>query len=162
MFVFLGCANEENSAKEIFERYEGEAGVVSFHLPPGVISLFMDEEIGPEMEAILSEVDKIKVITIDEHAFQKKQETAFSGEFEKAMRENKFVDVLIFSQSGETVKFRVNEDEEYVRELVVSVENPATFFAVSLVGTLDMKKIMLLAQNVQPEEIMRIYKEIKK
>ena len=151
----FSCTREKDSAHEIFERYEGTSGVVSFQVPPGLLSLFMSPEVGKELDLLLKDVTKIKVLSIDQKAFQKTQGQAFREVFGESLRNNHFAEALFFSQDTDVMWVQFLQDKKKVREIVISLENKDLFFAVSMEGKIPIEKFVRFSQQVDPFQLIK-------
>ncbi len=150
----ISCKRKKDTAKEIFDRYEGTSGVVSFQVPPGLLSLFMSPEVGNELDLLLKDVDKIKVLSIDQKAFKKTQNKAFKEVFNSSLKENNFAEAMVFSQNTDVMAVQFLQHNKTVSEIVISLENSELFFAVGMEGKIPIEKFVRFSRQVNPFQLI--------
>lgn len=152
--TFLGCneAPEEiKSSKDIFQKYKDEGKGTYFQIPPGMVSVFLDQEKsgGPELIDLLSDVKKLTFLIVPNNT-QSKESDHYS-DINNMLETLKFQDLASINNGTELIKVKILPNESIkTEEMIVLVSNYQSLFCISFQGNIELSKI---ASLTKPENI---------
>lgn len=157
LLVTLSCCNrakeEADTTAEVFNRYRVERGAKIIPVPPGLVSVFLDEDQpgNTEIKEILAGVDKLTFLVIPNNAPIKESDN-FS-DLNQDISNLDFKDFAMVNNGKEIVKVKVSGDTVIVDELIVIVSNYKALFCISFIGEISMESIVNLTN---PENIAAV------
>jgi len=155
IILITGCQNHnEKAAEEVFDKYEGQEGVYTFRIPPGLIGIFLDEEEDRELKEILRKMDFIKVMILDEKKTKSSNKDQILQEFDQKLAESNFEDILLVNDGKQTIKIKIREEEGYIREMMILITEEDSFLGLSLVGKISLDQLSSVARSVDIEDFM--------
>ena len=155
IILITGCQNHnEKAAEEVFDKYEGQEGVYTFRIPPGLIGIFLDEEDDRELKETLRKMDFIKVMILDEKKTKLSNKDQILQEFDQKLAESNFEDILLVNDGQQTIKIKIREEEGYVREMMILITKEDSFLGLSLVGKISLDQLSSVARSVDIEDFM--------
>ena len=155
IILITGCQNHnEKAAEEVFDKYEGQEGVYTFRIPPGLIGIFLDEEEDRELKETLRKMDFIKVMILDEKKTKSSNKDQILQEFDRKLAESNFEDILLVNDGQQTIKIKIREEEGYVREMMILITKEDSFLGLSLVGKISLDQLSSVARSVDIEDFM--------
>jgi hypothetical protein len=156
--VFIsGCQiHEGKAAEEIFDKYEGQEGVYTFRIPPGLIGIFLDEEENRELKETLREMDFIKVMILDEKKAKSKDKVRILQEFDQKLKENDFEDLLLFNEGTQMIKIKIREQEDFIHEMMILITEEDSFLGLSLVGKISLDRLSSIAKSIDIGDFMEM------
>jgi len=155
IILITGCQNHnEKAAEEVFDKYEGQEGVYTFRIPPGLIGIFLDEEEDRELKEILRKMDFIKVMILDEKKTRSSNKDQILQEFDQKLAESNFEDILLVNDGKQTIKIKIREEEGYIREMMILITEEDSFLGLSLVGKISLDQLSSVARSVDIEDFM--------
>jgi len=155
IILITGCQiHNEKAAEEVFDKYEGQEGVYTFRIPPGLIGIFLDEEEDREIKEALREMDFIKVMILDEKKTKSSSKDQILQEFDKKLAESNFEDILLVNDGQQTIKIKIREEEGYIREMMILITDEDAFLGLSLVGKISLDQLSSVARSVDIEDFM--------
>lgn len=155
VFLTLGGCNrgedELNTTKDIYQSYKekGIGGV--FSVPPGLASVFLDEDLAgnAELKDILADVDQLTFLIIPNR--DEIKESIYYSELDRKLDKIKFQNLAMINSGNEIVKVKVLYDKnDRIKEIVILVSNYETLFSVSFLGNIELEKV---ANLTKPENL---------
>ena len=156
LLVLAQCKNpkkEEVTSADIFKRYRLNEGANVFVVPPGIVSIFLDESQpgNKEIIDILGKVDKLTFLVLPNKRNVK--ENSYFTDLDRDFDSILFQDLAMVNNGREIIKVKANGDSESVEELIVLVSNYEAIFCVSFIGNISMESIVNLTK---PENMAAI------
>jgi len=150
----LSCKREKAkiiTSSDIFSSYSISHKASIFNVPPGMVSLFLDESKkgNKELKDLLSDVTELSFLIINKNVEDKK-ETVSYNEINKRLDSIKFFDVAQIYTGKEIIRVKVDKERRYLNELVVIVSNRDALYCISFKGKIPSKKVINL---VKPENV---------
>lgn len=152
--ILVSC-NKKDSAKDLFEMYEGKEGVYAFRLPPALFLTMLGESLETGNSGYES-IDLVKVLIFSE----KEAKTLTNKEMLKDMSAQlaamDFQELLQFSSGGANVSLSIKNKEDnpdMVTDVIGLVEEEDTFLALGLSGELQLKEIARLAMKLDYDQL---------
>jgi len=154
--VFIsGCQiHNEKAAEEVFDKYEGQEGVYTFRIPPGLIGIFPDEEENRELKETLRKMDFIKVMILDEKKTKSSNKNQILQEFDQKLAESNFEDILLVNDGQQTIKIKIREQECLICEMMILITEEDSFLGLSLVGKISLDQLSSVAKSIDIEDFM--------
>lgn len=174
--VLLGGQMQAQTAQkslEIFDFYEQHAeedGFTTVYISSKMFELFANIEIEDDEEAeeiidIVQELKGIRILVYDAEQEEEDENgntltirndkynpQALYNEVYSKLPKNHYEDLMVVKSDGTDVKFMVRESSRgVIEELLMLVGEEDTFVFMSIVGTIDLKKISRLANSVEVE-----------
>jgi hypothetical protein len=148
LIVFSSCSNNEKNetSTDIFISYANEKGNSFFSLPPGIVSVFLDEkQVGnTELKSLLEDTNKISFLIINNKNESKESSTLI--DIVKRLEAINFQDLVMVNSGNEMVRVKIQREEEKINEMVVLVSNQDAIYCVSFHGKISFDKIIDLNQ----------------
>jgi hypothetical protein len=156
LICFSSCRDDRGKAAEdVFEKYEGQAGVYIFKIPPGLIGIFIDGEENPELKKSLRKMEMIKVMIFDQSKRRKYDKNEIFTEFNAKLRESNFEDLLLASEGEQVIRIKYREnEEEIIQEMMILIMEEETFFGLSMVGEMNLDQLTQVAKSLEVENFM--------
>ncbi len=153
-FGAISCNHEKAkkvTSNDIYRSYCENSNASFFNVPPGIVSLFLDESKkgNAELKDILADVKELSFLIISRNTFEK-HECQIYQEINQRLDSLKFYDVAQISNSKGLIRVKVDRKAKYFNELVVLVSNNNTLYCISFKGKIHSKKVLNL---VKPENV---------
>jgi hypothetical protein len=133
------CASHRSKVTEnIFGQYEGQEGVISFRLPPGLFLMMIGHE-DPEFRELIKKIDRIKIIIIDKEAYPDSTGNVYN-QFAASLRRYGFQDLMVMSEGGQKMDIKYFGAEDLAKELMFLISEEDSFLGISMVGNIDLAK----------------------
>ncbi|MDX9845816.1 MAG: DUF4252 domain-containing protein [Tenuifilaceae bacterium] len=152
--TFWACNDEsvkKESSYEIFQSYRDKGVGTLFTVPPGLASVFLDDEQpgNKELKALLSDTKKLTFLIIPNDS--KSKENVYYSDINTRLNRILFQDLAAINSGNEIITVKVQSDNsEMANEMVVLVTNYQNIFCVSFQGSISLTKI---ANLTQPDNI---------
>ena len=155
---FISCNDDRGKAAEdVFEKYEGHAGVFIFKIPPGLSGIFVDTDENPELKQSLRKMEMIKVMIFDQSKRGKFDKNEIFTEFNQKLRESNFEDLLLASEGEQVIRIKYREnEEEIIQEMMILIMEEETFFGLSMVGEIHLDQLSEVAKSLEVDNFMDI------
>jgi len=155
-FFTHSCRNDRGKAAEdVFDKYEGQAGVYIFKIPPGLIGIFVNSEENPELKQSLRKMEMIKVMIFDQSKRGKYDKNEIFTDFNQKLRESNFEDLLLASEGEQVIRIKYREnEEEIIQEMMILIMEEDTFFGLSMVGEINLDQLTDVAQSLEIENFL--------
>lgn len=152
--TFWAC-NDESDKKEssydIFQSYRDKGVGTLFSVPPGLASVFLDDEQpgNAELKALLSDTKKLTFLIIPNSSSSK--ENVYYSDINTRLNKILFQDLAAINSGNEIITVKIlATDTDIANEMVVLVVNYQNIFCVSFQGSISLAKI---ANLTQPDNI---------
>jgi len=148
--------NRGKAARDIFEKYEGDAGIYIFRIPPGLVNLLLDKSDETDLVELLAEMEMIKVIICDKSSGSEKRDIILE-DFNQKLSEENFEDLLMINNSDHSVQFKIHEDETgNIDEIMMLMKEEDSFLGLSIVGNLTYDQISMLTNKVKIDDFRNL------
>jgi hypothetical protein len=155
--LFTAC-NEQKSARDVFESYEGEPGVYSFRVPPTLFAAMMGEA-GQDGVSDFEGVDLVKVLIFSEKEARETTHQEMLQDMTGRMKEMDFEELIRFSGSGANIVLQVKHhrgEESVVTDVIVLAMEEESFVALGLSGKMQLKDIARFASTVDYDQLKKL------
>jgi hypothetical protein len=156
-FVFFGCNKKplkDKTSKDIYLSYHDKGVGSVFSVPPGLASVFLDEEQpgNLELKDLLSDINNLTFLIIPNNSDVK--ESTYYSEIDGRLDDINFQNLAVVNTGNEIVKVKVlNQDTEDISEMIILVSNYETLFCISFRGNINIQKITNLTK---PENMVAV------
>lgn len=148
--IALNACVEENPAKfnsrKFLKHYKSNENVIGFSLPAGLIRVFVDRD-EKELRELLKQIDDMQFLIFDDDYFHEISPKKLFAEMDKELESNQFVDVLIVKEKDELVKFKIQEENSKVKEIIMLVSSQDEVIVMNISGNIDLTKIDLITES---------------
>ncbi len=150
----LSCKREKAkniTSSDIFSSYCTSHKASLFKVPPGMVSLFLDESKkgNKELKDLLSDVSELSFLIINKNIKDKKECITYN-EINERLDIINFSDVAQINTGKEIIRVKVDKERRHFSELVVIVSNHDALYCISFKGKIPSKKVINL---VKPENV---------
>lgn len=146
---------------KLYDKYSGAEGYTSVYISKYMFDMFRnnqtDVEMKDEMEQIISQLDCIKILAIDDDPASKATINLYD-EMMKLLPSSAYKEVMVVKESDQNVNMFVREDKDKVVELLVVVGGEDENALISIQGDIDMKNISKLAGTMNIEGMRNLEK----
>ena len=161
-FIFLvliswGCsesAEKAETTRDVFQSYRDKGVGTYFSVPPGLASVFLDEDQAgnAELKDLLSDIKQLSFLIIPNSSEIK--ENIYYSELDTRLNAINFVDFAMINSGSEIVKVKISHNSnDQIDEMIILVSNYETLFCISFSGEIDHNKI---ANLTRPENMVAV------
>jgi len=156
-FNLFSCVREKAkmvTSTDIFSGYCADQSASFFNVPPGMVSLFLDESKkgNKELKDLLKDVNELSFLIINKEVNANK-DCQFYREINSRLDSISFYDVAQINTGKEIIRVKVDKERRHFNELVVMVSNQDALYCISFKGKIPSKKVINL---VKPENVVAI------
>lgn len=153
----LSCKKEKAkniTSSDIFSCYCTSHKASLFNVPPGMVSLFLDESKkgNKELKDLLIEVSDLSFLIINKN-LKDDMECRVYHELNHKLDSLSFYDVAQIKTGKEIIRVKVDKERRHFNELVVFVLNSDALYCISFKGKIPSKKVINL---VKPENVVAV------
>ncbi len=161
-------AGTSNDIFDFYEEYAGKEGFTTVYISSKMFQLLgsmeLDDEDAEDFIEIAKDLKGIRILYYGEYELDKddleeidvrKKETLVYNpaklykEVYAKIPKNKYEDLMVVKSDGTDVKFMVQESRPgVIEELLMLVGDESNFVFMSIVGTIDLKKISRIANSI--------------
>ena len=153
LLMFSSCTSGPDPvADHVIRDYEGLPGVYTFRIPPGLVSVVMKGQDDRDVKDFLSGMETIKVIIINAAETKEKKLPAVVARFTKALKKEKFEDLMEINQSGNKISVKIHETGDKTDEAMIMIISEDEFLGLSLVGDIDMKTLGKIVYKINQDD----------
>ncbi|MBN1988639.1 MAG: DUF4252 domain-containing protein [Bacteroidales bacterium] len=148
-FAITACGEKEpmyKSSSELYHNISKQTNSAYFSVPPGLVSVFLDEtqKGNPEIIDILSDVKHLSFLIVSNDSSLVKEQAAYY-EISARLDSISFKDLAQINNGKELVKIKVSSQDTIFNELVVLVANYDAVYCISFKGKIAPYKVIKLA-----------------
>jgi len=153
----IACEKEKVKTKtsyDIYNSYTINHKASFFNVPPGIVSIFLDQSQkgNAELKDLLIDVNELSFLIINKHKNERK-DCAYLRELNSKLDSLNFYDLAQINNSKESILVKVDKKKKYFNELVVLVSNVDAVYCISFKGKINSKKVVNL---VRPENVVAV------
>ncbi len=146
--LLLSCTRgPEPVAEQVFEKYEGQPGVLSFYIPPGMVHLAVSASADKELKEFLAGMESIKVLLIGDEKTRQRDYAKLYKDTGNSLDELGFEDLVEINNEGNKVLIKVHDEGDKTNEAVVLIRGDDGFVALALRGDIDIKQLAKMAYD---------------
>ena len=146
--LLLSCTRgPEPVAEKVFATYEGQPGVLSFYIPPGMVNLAVSGSADEELKDFLSRMESIKVLLIGDEKNHQRDYTKLYKDTGKSLDKLGFEDLVEINNEGNKVLIKVHDEGDKTNEAVVLIKGDDGFVALAMRGDIDIKQLAKMAYD---------------
>lgn len=157
VFIAVGavsCKNEKAkkvTSDDIYRSYCVSKNASYFNVPPGIVSIFLDESKkgNKELKDLLVDVKDLSFLIVNRNSGESR-ECKIYRELNKRLDSLDFSDVAQINNSKGIIRVKVDKQAKHFNELVVLVSNSDALYCISFKGKIHSKKVLNL---VKPENV---------
>lgn len=153
-FGAVSCKTEKAkrvTSADIYESYTVNKNISFFNVPPGIVSLFLDESKkgNKELKDLLLDVKELSFLIVNRNC-DENHECKIYRELNERLDSIHFTDVAQINNSKGIIKVKVDKHAKHFNELVVLVSTSDALYCISFKGKIHSKKVLNL---VKPENV---------
>lgn len=151
-----GCVKnveKTETSRDIYQRYRDKGVGTYFSVPPGLASVFLDEDQAgnTELKDLLADIKQLSFLIIPNSCDVK--ENIYYSEIDSKLNTINFEDLAMINSGSEIVKVKISHNDNKIDEMVILVSNYETLFCISFRGEISQKKI---ANLTRPENMVAV------
>lgn len=153
---FLSCKNEKLktttvTSSDIYSSFSLNHKASYFNVPPGMVSVFLDESKkgNKELKELLDDVKELSFLIINKQCSESKECPNYC-DLNYRLDSIGFFDIAQINNSKEIIRVKVDSKRKRLNELVVIVSNNDALYCISFKGKIPSKKVINL---VKPENV---------
>jgi hypothetical protein len=148
---------QDDAIKKYFNKYSDDGRFTSVYISNRMFSMFSsDDQQGDdkELKEVLSKLGGLRILSSDQTDGSQMYLDA-----QKVLVTNGFEDLMVVKEKGKTeFKFMIREVNGKIRELLMLSGANKSFFLLSLIGDIDLKKISKLSKSLDVDGIENLDK----
>lgn len=153
-FCCIYCKPEKArvvTSSDIYTNFSNKHKASYFNVPPGMVSLFLDESKkgNKELKDILNDTKQLSFLIINKHN-NENNECPYYRELNQKLDSISYYDVAKINNGKEIILVKVDKERRHFNELVVIVSNHEALYCISFKGKIPSKKVINL---VKPENV---------
>lgn len=144
----------QSPADELFDKYSGQDGYTSVYITQHMFSLFADVETEEDESGFLDLVknlDRIKILAVDEESKELNQKVNFYDEVMKNFPKGLYEELMVVKKKDQDVKFYVLKEGKQIVELLMIAGGTEDNVLISIQGDIDLKTISKLSRTMNLE-----------
>ncbi len=149
------CVENETSkfsSKKFLKSYKNSEYVISFSLPPALLRLFIDRD-EKELRELLKQIDDMQFLIFEDDYFTGTSSKELFAEIDKELIAHNFQDLIIIKESNEQVKFKIRENENKVKDLIMLVAGNNEMVIMNISGNINLSDIELITDNIDVHKV---------
>ena len=137
--------------KDFYRQYRKADKTISFKIPAGFASIFIDKDENKEVKDFLKDLDDLSFLIID----QVTDETLL--DLNQSLSEDLYKELMVINDGDTQVTFLVNDNGKFVEELIMTVFEPDELIIMCFTGEISHEHAKKLAKaiNVQQASAFR-------
>jgi len=156
-FSLIACKKEKVKTKtssDIYNSYTINHKASYFHVPPGIVSIFLDksQKGNTELKDLLVDVNELSFLIINKHP-DDNNECQYFNELNSRLDSLNFSDLAQINNGKEIIRVKVDRERKHFDELVVLVSKNDAVYCISFKGKIHPKKVINL---VKPENVVAV------
>jgi hypothetical protein len=156
LLLLAGGCNSTNehadkTSKDIYVSYSEEGIGKTFSVPPGIVSVFLDEsKVGnTELKLLLEDIRHLNFLIIPN--LSSDVDNNHYADINKRLEDILFQDLASINNGAELIRVKIlPKDSVAISEMIVLVSNEQSLFCVSFQGDINLTKV---ANLVKPENL---------
>lgn len=157
VLILLSCNNSKEhkvTSKEILYSYHSNKKASYFSLPPGIVSVFLDDSKkgNPELKSLLGDINSLTFLIFNKDSIINK-DCKYYKEISMRLDSINFFDLAQLNNGKELIKVKFEGDSNNFNELFFLISNYKSLYCISLQGNIDPNKV---AQLIKPENISAV------
>lgn len=154
MFSISGSAQVDAIAK-YFSKYQEDSDFTVVYISPKMfemVSKLAEEEIEPEVQAIIKDLKGLRVLTTE------KSPMKYYNEVTQILNLKAYEELMTIRDGNSNVRFLIKSKEDLIEELLLLVGSEEEFVMISFVGKIDLEKISKLSNSANIEGLQHLEK----
>ncbi|NNF01995.1 MAG: DUF4252 domain-containing protein [Bacteroidia bacterium] len=143
-----GCGiNDGPQARLVFDKYGAmeQFNVLSFH--PSVFLIIEDKD-NQDLAETIKKLDDIRILRHDMSDANRELTRKFLNDVKVNFPKNEYQDLMVIKEGKERVVFKVKEQNQRVKELIMQMFDENTITIALLSGDIDIEKVSQLANKL--------------
>ncbi len=144
---FFACGNSQDNNNDFTEFYranKNKEGVVAFELPMFLAKMVIDKD-EEELKQFMKKTDDIRFFIAES------SNTALYRKLKNHLSPDIYHDLMIIKDGGSTVTFKIRENKNEIREILMTVVEDSSFVAISFTGKFTIEDAKNMAKSVKTD-----------
>lgn len=157
VFSLISCERAKmktRTSADIYKSYCINHNANYFNVPPGIVSIFLDDSKkgNSELKDLLVDVKELSFLIINKKNTDNCKHQ-YLNMLNIQLDSLKFYDLAQINNGKEIIRVKVEKEKNHFDELVVLVSNNDAIYCISFIGKIQPKKVVNL---VKPENVIAI------
>lgn len=129
-----------------YKAHKNDSGVEGFSVPGLFIKYMLRNSDEPEMEALVKKMNGVSFLIADTEASELKQALS------ENLPEAQYKDMMEVKDGTTTILFKAKEGKKGIEEIVLTIDEPESFFVMGIEGKFTTEDAKQLIQSVNVNE----------
>lgn len=116
-------------------------------MPPGLLRVFVDRD-EKELRELIKQIDDMHFLIFSDDYFTEISSMELFNQMDKELTANNFHDLLIVKEMGEQVKFKIQEKNNKVTEIIMLVAGHNEVVVMNISGNIDLSNMDLITESI--------------
>jgi hypothetical protein len=161
IIIVLACSNGCNRPPRTFseamsDKYQGDKAYFHVKVPPALLQIVLKDEEAGSLSGLLKDLNQVGIMSVGNRTEESKE--ILNSDIASWLSHFQYEDLMTIAQSGSKISFKLLEKNGQVQELMAIIADSESVMIISLYGKLDMKQVMNLTRELNPEVFRNMVK----
>lgn len=155
LMLSISGFSQVDAIAKYFSKYQEDTDFTVVYISPKMfemISKLAEEEIEPEVQAIIRDLKGLRVLTTEKNPMR------YYNEVTETLNLKSYEELMTIRDGNSNVRFLIKSKNELVEELLLLVGSEEEFVMISFVGKIDLEKISRLSNSADIEGLQHLQK----
>ena len=155
LMLSISGFSQVDAIAKYFSKYQEDTDFTVVYISPKMfemISKLAEEEIEPEVQAIIRDLKGLRVLTTEKNPMR------YYNEVTETLNLKSYEELMTIRDGNSNVRFLIKSKNELVEELLLLVGSEEEFVMISFVGKIDLEKISRLSNTADIEGLQHLQK----
>lgn len=155
LMLSISGFSQVDAIAKYFSKYQEDTDFTVVYISPKMfemISKLAEEEIEPEVQAIIRDLKGLRVLTTEKNPMR------YYNEVTETLNLKSYEELMTIRDGNSNVRFLTKSKNDLVEELLLLVGSEEEFVMISFVGKIDLEKISRLSNSADIEGLQHLQK----
>lgn len=155
LMLSISGFSQVDAIAKYFSKYQEDTDFTVVYISPKMfemISKLAEEEIEPEVQAIIRDLKGLRVLTTEKNPMR------YYNEVTETLNLKSYEELMTIRDGNSNVRFLIKSKNDLVEELLLLVGSEEEFVMISFVGKIDLEKISRLSNSADIEGLQHLQK----
>ena len=155
LMLSISGFSQVDAIAKYFNKYQEDTDFTVVYISPKMfemISKLAEEEIDPEVQAIIRDLKGLRVLTTEKNPMR------YYNEVTETLNLKSYEELMTIRDGNSNVRFLIKSKKDLVEELLLLVGSEEEFVMISFVGKIDLEKISRLSNSADIEGLQHLQK----
>lgn len=155
LMLSISGFSQVDAIAKYFNKYQEDTDFTVVYISPKMfemISKLAEEEIDPEVQAIIRDLKGLRILTTEKNPMR------YYNEVTETLNLKSYEELMTIRDGNSNVRFLIKSKKDLVEELLLLVGSEEEFVMISFVGKIDLEKISRLSNSADIEGLQHLQK----